>query len=363
MVYTRLHRKGEELDYRELGRSGLRVSAYGLGVMTFGGQTPEEDAMRQLDMAFAAGITLFDTAENYPTPISAETQGRSEEILGRWIAARGVRDQVVVATKVAGPGNAAGELRHIRGEARRLDRANILQAADDSLRRLGTDYIDLYQVHWPERAVTTHGRARYSFLPDPPEPVPIEETLAALGDLVAAGKVRAIGVCNESPWGVMRYLAASEQAGLPRIASVQNGYSLLDRYFELGLAEIAMREGFGLLAYSPLAAGALTGKYGANPTPIPGSRSSQSELFLSRMLSPGRQRAIAAYVELARTHGIEPAHMALAFAKAQPFMASVLMAASSASQLESNLAAIPLSLPKEVIQAINAIHDANPNPK
>lgn len=351
------------MEYRKLGRSGLNVSAFGLGVMTFGGQTPEDDAFRQMDMAFEAGVTLFDTAENYPTPTGPETQGRSEEILGRWIAARGLRDRVVVATKVAGPGNAAGDMRHIRGENRRLDRANIRQAVDDSLRRLGTDYIDLYQVHWPERAVTTHGRARYSYLPDGPELVPIEETLAALGDLVAAGKVRAVGVCNESPWGVMRYLALAGQQGLPRIASIQNGYSLLDRTFELGLAEIAMREGLGLLGYSPLAGGTLTGKYGVSPKPIEGSRSSQSEAFLSRLLSENRQRAIIAYAELARSHGLEPAQMALAFVRQQPFMASVLMAASSAGQLAGNLKAIDLTLPKDIVQAINAIHDANPNPR
>jgi aryl-alcohol dehydrogenase-like predicted oxidoreductase len=350
------------LEYRQLGRSGLTVSAFGLGVMTFGGQTPEDDAFRQLDLALDAGITLFDTAENYPTPISLETQGRSEEVLGRWIAARRLRDRVIVASKVAGPGNAAGDMRHIRGDARRLDRANIRQAVDDSLRRLGTDHIDLYQVHWPERMITTLGRSRYSFLPDAPGLTAIEETLAALAELVGEGKVRAIGICNESPWGAMRYLAAAEQQGLPRISSIQNGYSLLDRYFELGLAEIGMREQVGLVAYSPLAGGTLTGKYGANPTPLPGSRSSQSAGFLAR-LSEGKQRAILAYAALAGEHGLEPAHMAFAFARQQPFMTSVLMAASSTNQLESNLGAINVSLSRDLVQAINAIHDANPNPK
>jgi aryl-alcohol dehydrogenase-like predicted oxidoreductase len=350
------------VEYRELGRSGIKVSAYGLGVMTFGGQTPEDDARRQLDMALDAGITLFDTAENYPTPLSAETQGRSEEVLGRWIADRGVRDKVVVATKVAGPGNAAGDLRHIRGENRKLDRANILAAADDSLRRLGTDYVDLYQVHWPERAVTTHGRARFSHIPDSDGQTPIDDTLAALGELVAAGKVRAIGICNESPWGAMRYLGAADALGAPRIATIQNGYNLLDRSFELGLAEIAMREGVGLLAYSPLAAGTLTGKYAA-AAPLPGSRSSLSSAFVAHALSPNRQTALAQYVALAREHGIEPAHMALAFARQQPFMASVLMAASSAGQLESNLGATQLTLPKELVSEINRTHDARPNPR
>lgn len=350
------------MEYRQLGRSEITVSAFGLGVMTFGGQTLEDDALRQLDMAFDAGITFFDTAENYPTPISPETQGRSEAVLGRWIVSRGVRDKVVVATKVAGPGNAAGDMRYIRGDSRRLDRANIRQAVEGSLKRLGTGNIDLYQIHWPERTMTTLGRSRYSFLPDAPRLTPIEETLAALAELVAEGKVRTIGVCNESPWGVMRYLSIAEQQGIPRIASIQNGYSLLDRYLELGLAEIAVREQVGLIAYSPLAGGTLTGKYGGHPAPLPGSRSSQSTGFLARF-SEGKQRAILAYAELARAYGLEPAHMALAFACQQPFMTSVLMAASSAAQLESNLGATGVSLPKELVQAINAIHDASPNPK
>lgn len=351
------------MHYRQLGLSGIDVSAFGLGVMTFGGQTPEQDAMRQMDMAFDAGISLYDTAENYPTPTGPETQGRSEEILGKWIGARGLRDKVVVATKVAGPGNRAGDMTHIRGAERHLDPANIKAAVDASLKRLGTDYIDLYQLHWPERAVSTHGRQRFSALPAEPDEVALEETLAALATSVAAGKVRAVGVCNETPWGAMRYLFFAELAGLPRLASIQNGYSLLDRQFEIGLAEVAMREQVGLLGYSPLAAGTLTGKYGASPAPIAGSRSEGSQSFVAHLLSSARQQAIAAYVELARAHGLDPAHMALAFAAQQPFMASVLMAASTAEQLQSNLGAIGLTLPRDVTQAINKIHDSHPNPR
>jgi aryl-alcohol dehydrogenase-like predicted oxidoreductase len=346
------------VEYRELGRSGLKVSAYGLGVMTFGGQTPEPDALSQLDMAYEAGVTLFDTAENYPTPTGPETQGRSEEILGRWIEARGVRHEVVIATKVAGPGNAAGDMTHIRGDQRRLDRRNIRAAAEASLRRLGTDRIDLYQLHWPERAVTALGRSRYSLVPDAPEQVPLAETLAALGELVAEGKVRAIGVCNESPWGVMHLLAEADRSAMPRLSAIQNGYSLLDRSFELGLAEVAIREDVGLLAYSPLARGTLTGKYadGALAAGMPAA-------FAKRMLTPNRQNAIAAYAEVAKAHGLTLAHMALAFAKDQPFIGSVLMAASSAGQLRDNLGAIDLSLGSDVVKAINAIHDTNSNPR
>lgn len=267
-----------------------------------------------------------------------------------------------MATKVAGPGSSAGALDYIRGKDRRLDAANIRLAVEDSLRRLGTDVIDLYQVHWPERAITTLGRSRFSLVPDASRMVPIAETLHALGDMVREGKVRTIGLCNESPWGVMEYLSVSAREGLPRVVSVQNGYSLLDRSFELGLAEVAMREQTGLIAYSPLAGGTLTGKYGDNPVPIPGSRSADSPAFASRF-SGGKLAAIKAYVDLARSRGLEPAHMALAFVRQQPFTTSVLMAASRVEQLAGNLAAIDLSLDKEIVSAINAIHDAHPNPR
>jgi aryl-alcohol dehydrogenase-like predicted oxidoreductase len=346
------------MEYRSLGRSGIAVSAIGLGVMNFGDQLDEASAFRLLDMAFDHGVTLFDTAENYPAPVRAETQGRSETILGAWVKARRLRERVVIATKIAGPGNAAGDMRHIRGDARRLDRANIDAALAASLRRLGTDRIDLYQLHWPERAVSTHGRSRYSRLPRDPAEVPLEETLAALGPHVAAGRIGAVGVCNESPWGVMHALATPD---VPRIAAIQNGYSLLDRRFELGLAEIAEREGLGLLAYSPLAAGLLSGKYDADPAPIAGSRSAMNPGFSERF-TPAKREAVAAYSALARAHGLTPAAMALAFVRQQPFTTAVLAAASSPAQLEANLAAAELVLPPELVKAINRIHDSRPNP-
>jgi aryl-alcohol dehydrogenase-like predicted oxidoreductase len=251
---------------------------------------------------------------------------------------------------------------HIRGADRKLDRANIQAAADASLRRLGLDHIDLYQLHWPERAISTLGRSRFSHLPDAAEQVPIEETLAALGELVTAGRVRQIGVCNETPWGVMRYLQAAADRGLPRVAAIQNGYSLLDRQFEVGLAEVAMREQVGLLAYSPLMGGLLTGKYSAAAAPIAGSRSSQPG-FAATRFSKNRLAATQAYVDLARRHGLEPAAMALAFVRQRPFTTSVLMAASSAAQLEGNLDALEVTLPKDLVKAIDAIHDDLPNPK
>lgn len=350
------------MDYRQLGRSDIRVSAFGLGVMTFGAQTAEEDAFRQLDLAFAAGVNFFDTAENYPAPVQAATQGRSEEILGRWIKARGVRSEVVIATKVAGPGNGPGDMTHIRGAKRCLDARNIAEAVDSSLRRLGVDAIDLYQLHWPERPITTLRRARFSHLPDTTELVPLDETLEALTRQVASGKIRQIGICNESPWGAMHYLALSAQKGLARIASIQNSYSLLDRSFEIGLAEIAIREQAGLIGFSPLSSGLLTGKYRNNAAPIEGSRSSLFAGFETRF-APDVLTAANAYTAIAEQHGLEPAHMALAFAAQQPFMTSVLMAASSAAQLERNLGAVDVKLSKEALKQINAVHDSHPNPR
>src|ERR1700757_2451705 len=291
------------MEYRQLGRSQLRVSAFGLGVMTFGAQTEEDDAFRQLDMAYAAGITLFDTAENYPAPVLAATQGRSEEILGRWIAARGVRNKIVIATKVAGPGNGPGDMTHIRGEKRCLDAKNIAAAVDASLQRLGVDFIDLYQVHWPERPITTLRRPRYSYLPDAPELIPLEETLAGLTAQVPAGKIREIGICNESPWGAMRYLALAGQKAYARIASIQNSFSLLDRNFDLGLAEIAMREQIGLIGFSPLSSGLLTGKYRNAPPPMGASRSSLFAGFEARF-APAVLHAANAYAELAEQNNL-----------------------------------------------------------
>ncbi len=350
------------MEMRPLGRSDLKVSAAALGVMTFGSQTDEAEAFAQLDLAFERGINFFDTAENYPSPVLAETHGRSEQILGRWIKARGVRDRVVVATKITGPGNAVGDMSHIRGADRRLDRANILAAVETSLKRLGVDYIDHYQLHWPDRPITTSRRQRYSYIPDAPEIVLLEDTLGALGEVVAAGKVRHIGVANETPWGVMRCLALSEQGGLPRIATIQNGYSLVDRSFELELAEVAMREQVGLMAFSPLAGGILTGKYLGADSPPPDSRAADNAGFAQRLKNTRMQAAAQAYVDIARRHGLDPADMALAFVRQRPFMTSVLVAARTVDQLARNLKGVELSLSREVVREIDAVHDAAPNP-
>jgi len=346
------------MEMRELGRGGVKVSALGLGVMTFGAQTGVEDAFSQLDLATEMGVNLFDTAENYPAPVSGETQGRSEEILGDWVRERRARDRVVIATKVTGPGG----MEHIRGPNRRLDRKNIEAAIEASLRRLKTDYIDLYQLHWPDRPITTAARMRFLHIPDAPEITPLEESLGVMGDLVKAGKVRQVGVANETPWGVMKALSLADQGRSPRIASIQNGYSLLDRRYELALAEIAMREQVGLLAYSPLASGLLTGKYLKAGADLEGSRLRAWEGFDKRYAKPRIHEAAAAYVAIAGRHGLDPAAMALAFVRERPFVTSVLMAASSTAQLRKNLDSLNVSLSRELVKEIDAVHDANPNP-
>jgi len=245
------------MQQRELGRTGLRVSALCLGTMTFGKQNTEHQAHTQLNRALEAGVNFLDTAEMYPVPPRSGTQGRTEQYIDNWLAARGCRDRIVLATKVAGPGD---WLPYLRGGKARLDRPNIKVALEASLRRLRTDYIDLYQLHWPDRKTNYFGQPGYRH-PAVDSSVPLAETLEVLGDLVAAGKIRYVGFSNETPMGTMRMLQLAAELGLPRPVSIQNPYSLLNRTFEIGLAEIAIREQFGLLAYSPMAFGVLSGKY------------------------------------------------------------------------------------------------------
>lgn len=343
--------------YRELGDSGIRVSALCLGSMTFGEQNSESEAFEQLDIALAAGINFIDTAEMYSVPPRAATMGSTETIIGRWLSRRGCRDQVVLATKVAGPGG--DWLDYIRGGDNHLDRRNITAAVDDSLRRLQTDVIDLYQLHWPERQTNYFGRLGYSVVDDDP-PVTLLQTLQVLGDLVEAGKIRQVGVSNETPWGLMRYLALAEAHGLPRMVSIQNPYNLLNRSFEVGLAEISHRERVGLLAYSPLGFGVLSGKYldGAQPA---GARLTRFPDY-NRYSNDQAQQATREYVALAREHGLDPAQMALAYVTSRPFLTSNIIGATSTAQLHSNLASIELQLDEDLLARIEAIHVRHPNP-
>lgn len=341
------------MQTRPLGKTGMEVSRLCLGTMTFGEQNTEAEAHEQLDRAVAFGVNFIDTAEMYPVPPQANTQGLTERYIGSWLKQRSTRDDVIIASKVTGPG-----LDHIRGGPR-LTREHIHQAIDASLARLNTDYVDLYQLHWPERKTNFFGKLGYTHHEDE-DTTPLEETLSALKELVDAGKIRAVGLSNDTPWGVMKSLELSDRLDLPRVASVQNPYNLLNRTFEVGLAEIAHREDVGLLAYSPLGFGVLSGKYlqGARP---PKGRLTLFERF-SRYTSTEAETATQAYVELAQQHGLDPAQMALAFVNTRSFLTSNIIGATTMEQLESNLASESLKLDDEVLDAIDCIHHKMPNP-
>jgi len=345
------------MEYRQLGTSCIKVSQICLGTMTFGEQNTASDAAEQLDYAFDQGVNFVDCAEMYPVPPRPETQGRTEEYIGKWLSAHGGRDKVIIASKVAGRGEANPGVRHLRSGPR-LSRDHVLKACDDSLKRLGTDYIDLYQVHWPERQTNFFGRLGYQHQGD--DGVTIAETLHALEELVKAGKVRHIGISNETPWGMHEYLRESVVYGKPRIVSIQNPYNLLNRTFEVGCAEVSIREQCGLLAYSPLAFGVLSGKYlgGAKPG---GARLTLYERF-QRYTSERSNAATEAYVKLARQFGLDSAQMALAFVNQQSFVTANIIGATTMEQLRNNIASVELRLDEEQLAAIEVIHQHNPNP-
>ncbi|MEM8688729.1 MAG: aldo/keto reductase [Pseudomonadota bacterium] len=348
------------MEQRKLGRSGLVVSELCLGCMTFGTQLTKEECFHQLDRAFEAGITTFDTAEMYSVPPGPEAQGLSERILGEWINARAVRDQVVIASKVAGRSTLLPYIRK-SGDLPVLDDANIAEAIDASLVRLNVDVIDFYQVHWPDRKVQLFGEDLRGYVHYGPDHIPIEETLGALQKLVEAGKIRAIGVSNESPWGIMRYLAASDQLGLPRIHGNQNAYNLLNRTWEYGLAEIALQEDVGLLSYSPLAQGYLSGKYLNGGLPE-GSRKARWGDRLGRYSTPSTDDAIAAYCAVAAEFGVDPSAMALRFVTSRPWTTTAIFGVSNDAQLDVALSALSMDWGDEIEQAVNEVHARWPNP-
>ncbi|MEP9352466.1 aldo/keto reductase [Xanthobacter sp. KR7-65] len=348
------------LDYRPLGRTGLSVSSIALGTMTFGQQNTEAEGHAQLDLARDRGINLIDTAELYSIPPKAETQGSTERIIGSWLKSRGGRDKIILATKVAG----RSDNTYLRadGAPTRLNARNINAAIDGSLKRLGTDYVDLYQLHWPDRAVPLFGHARGSRARgggDGPD-VPIEETLAALADVVKAGKARHIGLSNETAWGLHAFLAAAQQGIGPRVASVQNAYNLINRTYEAGLAEFHQQEDVGLLAYSPLAQGFLTGKYLAGARP-PGARNT---LFNrgQRYEKPGAEEAIRAYMDLAAELGLTVVQLAIAYVTSRSFVTSNIIGATSMAQLEENLATLDVVITPEIEDRIDALHQLHGSP-
>ncbi|MFV9670054.1 NADP(H)-dependent aldo-keto reductase [Pantoea sp. ARC607] len=338
------------MHYHRIPHSTLEVSQLGLGTMTFGEQNSEADAHAQLDLAIRSGINLIDTAEMYPVPPRPETQGLTERYIGSWLKQRGCRDKVILASKVAGPTRGADA--SIRPDMA-LDRKNIRAALDASLKRLNTDYLDLYQLHWPQRQTNFFGKLGYQYSETTAQ-VTLLETLEALTEQVRAGKIRYIGVSNETAWGVMRYLQLAEKHELPRIVSIQNPYSLLNRSFEVGLAEISQHEGVELLAYSSLAFGTLSGKYlnGAQPA---GARNTLFSRF-TRYSGEQSQQAIAEYVALAQQHQIDPSQMALAYVRQQPFVASTLLGATTLEQLQMNIDSFNLTLNAEILEGIEAIH-------
>jgi aryl-alcohol dehydrogenase-like predicted oxidoreductase len=347
------------MQKRKLGLTGIDVSLICLGTMTWGRQNTEAEGHEQMDYAVSSGINFFDTAEMYAVPPSAETYGRTEEIIGSWFAKTKKRAGIVLATKVAGP---APAMPWIRGGTNKVDAANINAAVDGSLKRLQTDYIDLYQIHWPQRPVNTFGKLGFEEAAvTGRERDDIYTALEAMGALMKAGKIRAVGLSNETPWGVMQFLNAhNAEPTLPRVASVQNPYSLLNRSFEVGLAEIAMQESVGLMAYAPLAAGTLTGKYldGALPQ---GSRRA-IDARPSRYKKPREDEAVRAYLGIAAQHGLDPAQMAIAFGNSRPFMMSNIIGATRMEYLKTVIDAVNVSLSQDVIDAINAVHASISNP-
>lgn len=342
----------------ELGRSGIQVSEWCLGTMTYGNQTGQADAHAQMDRALAAGISFWDTAEMYPVnPVRAETVGLSEQIIGNWFAATGRRDEVQIATKVAGPNP-----NFVRG-GRGFDGPTIPQAVDASLRRLQTDVIDLYQLHWPERGSYMF-RQNWTFDPSGQNRAVtlahMDDVLGAMAEVVKAGKVRAFGLSNESCWGTTRWIDRSAAIDAPRVASVQNEYSLLCRMYDTDLAEMAVNEGVTLLAFSPLAAGLLTGKYQGGAVPE-GSRITLNP-DLSGRKTPRAFTAVAAYQALAAAHGLDPVHMALAWHRTRPFASCPIFGATSVEQLNRILAGVGVGLSDELVKSINALHRDHPMP-
>ncbi|RTR34974.1 NADP(H)-dependent aldo-keto reductase [Shewanella atlantica] len=332
------------MEYRRIPHSSLDVSELCLGTMTWGEQNSQEEAFSQLDYAIGEGINFIDTAEMYPVPPKAETQGETEQILGNYLKKSGNRNNLVIATKVSAPG---GKSDYIRPNMA-LDWRNIHEAVDASLERLQIDTIDLYQIHWPDRNTNFFGELSYQQIDDNEKQTPIIDTLEALADLVKSGKIRYIGVSNETPWGLMKYLQLAEKHGLPRVISVQNPYNLLNRSFEVGMAEISHREEVPLLAYSPLAFGALSGKYLDNQWPE-GARLTLFKRFARYTGSQMALEATKAYVELAREFNMSPAQMALAFVNSRKFVSSNIIGATSLEQLKENIDSINTSISPELL--------------
>jgi aryl-alcohol dehydrogenase-like predicted oxidoreductase len=340
------------MKYKKLANTNLDVSLISLGTMTYGEQNTEAEAHEQLDYSIANGVNLIDTAEMYAIPPKQETQGLTEKIIGTWLVKRKDREKIHIATKVAGPG-----MEYLR-DGSRLSKKHIFQAVDDSLKRLQTDYIDLYQVHWPERKSNYFGRLGYEYSDD--MGVSIEETLEAMTDLVKSGRVRYIGISNETPWGTNRYLNIAKEKSMERIVTIQNPYSLLNRIYEVGLAEISQHENVGLLAYSPLGFGQLTGKY-INKT----EKNSRLGLFgdwFTRYSNDECLQAVEKYLKIADKYNLSLTHLALAFVNTRPFVTSNIIGATTMEQLRENIDSVNIEITETMLEDINQVHSCQPNP-
>lgn len=343
------------MKYTTLPGTDIKVSKICLGTMTFGNQNTESESFDQMDLALEKGVNFFDTAELYPVPANAKTQGETERIMGNWFHKTGNRSKVILATKAAGPGTYTA---HIRDNIS-FNKKNITEALDNSLKRLKTDYVDLYQLHWPERMTNFFGQRGYFHNPKDPWVENFEEALETLDELIKAGKIRQIGISNEAPWGLMRFIELSKK-GLPKTITIQNPYSLLTRVFEIGNSEICLRENVGLLAYSPLGFGRLTGKYRG------GHNLDKARLTvfpnMSRYNSDQSIEATERYYQISQNHGISLTQMALAYVNQQLFLTSNIIGATNLDQLQENIGSIELSLSKELLKEIESVHNQIPNP-
>ena len=343
------------MNYRKLGNTDIDVSTICLGTMTWGEQNTQEEGFEQMDFALENGVNFWDTAELYAIPPKESTYGKTEEVIGNWFEKTKKRDKVILATKIAGPG-----LSWIRGGGNQYDEKNLNEAVNQSLKRLKTDYIDLYQLHWPERKSNFFGRLGYQHK-DENDGNKFEDILNSLDKIVQSGKVRYVGLSNETAWGLSKFLEISKLKKLPRMMSVQNPYSLLNRTYEVGLAEVSVREESGLLAYSPLAFGYLTGKYRNGELP----KNSRMKLFgdqFHRYKTQNGQLAIEEYYKIANKYDLDFAQMSIKFLEIQPFVTSVIIGATTMEQLKINIESVNVNLSDDVIKEINEIQKIYPNP-
>ena len=342
------------MKYKLLPNTQIEVSCICLGTMTFGRQNTENDGHQQLDYAFDHGVNFIDTAEMYPVPAEATRYGNTERIIGSWIKKSGKRKNIVLATKIAGPGDYT---KHIRTTG--FSEKSINEAVDNSLSRLQTDYIDLYQLHWPDRNTNKFGIRGFRYKENEIWEDNFKEILFSLNKIIKSGKIRHIGVSNENPWGVMRFLEESKN-NLPRLITIQNPYSLLNRQFEVGNAEVSLRENVGLLAYSPLGCGVLSGKY-VEKKDSPNSRLNLFKRFV-RYSSKQSTEATKMYLEIARNNGISLSHLALAFINHQPFVTSNIIGATNIEQLKENIDSVQITLTPEILRQIEKVHELIPDP-